>query len=204
MREMVGMVWVLVPVVAIIGGIASAIAATFARARVRELEIRGAHRPHRKGDRPAARSGSAGIRPRNRPIRQPARVAPRLRHRQRRPSSPRRDHAPRRRLWPHGPHRLQRQPGRRIRRGRIHLRAGRRISDQQLLRIALGPLRLPIRRHPQGPRAPLADPAVATYRFSPASLSCLIQAPGADKQAEWRQALICRRKVLQKLGLLGR
>jgi hypothetical protein len=34
------MVWVLVPIVAIIGGIASAIAATFARARVREFEIR--------------------------------------------------------------------------------------------------------------------------------------------------------------------
>ena len=40
MRDMVGMVWVLVPIVAIIGGIASAITATFARARVRELEIK--------------------------------------------------------------------------------------------------------------------------------------------------------------------
>ncbi len=40
MREMVGMVWVLVPVVAIVGGIASAMFATFAKARVRELEIK--------------------------------------------------------------------------------------------------------------------------------------------------------------------
>src|SRR5450759_4930126 len=40
MREMVGMVWVLVPVVAIIGGIASAITATITRGRVRELEIK--------------------------------------------------------------------------------------------------------------------------------------------------------------------
>ena len=34
------MVWVLVPVVAIVGGIASAIVATVAKARVRELEIK--------------------------------------------------------------------------------------------------------------------------------------------------------------------
>ena len=40
MHEWTGVVWVLVPIVAIIGGIASAIAATFAKARVRELEIR--------------------------------------------------------------------------------------------------------------------------------------------------------------------
>lgn len=40
MHEWIGVVWVLVPIVAIIGGIASAIAATFAKARVRELEIR--------------------------------------------------------------------------------------------------------------------------------------------------------------------
>lgn len=40
MREMVGMVWVLVPVVAIIGGITSAIVATVSRGRVRELEIK--------------------------------------------------------------------------------------------------------------------------------------------------------------------
>jgi hypothetical protein len=40
MGEWTGVVWVLVPVVAIIGGIAAAIASTFARARVRELEIR--------------------------------------------------------------------------------------------------------------------------------------------------------------------
>lgn len=40
MHEWVGMVWVLVPIVAIVGGIAAAIAGTFARVRVRELEIR--------------------------------------------------------------------------------------------------------------------------------------------------------------------
>jgi len=40
MGEWAGVVWVLVPVVAIVGGIASAITATISRGRVRELEIK--------------------------------------------------------------------------------------------------------------------------------------------------------------------
>jgi hypothetical protein len=40
MDEVAGMVWVLVPVVAIVGGIAAAITATISRGRVRELEIK--------------------------------------------------------------------------------------------------------------------------------------------------------------------
>ena len=40
MREWVGMAWVLIPLVAIVGGILSSMLATSARARVRELEIR--------------------------------------------------------------------------------------------------------------------------------------------------------------------
>jgi len=40
MGEWAGVVWVLVPVVAIVGGIASAIVATVSRGRVRELEIK--------------------------------------------------------------------------------------------------------------------------------------------------------------------
>ena len=170
MGEWAGVVWVLIPVVAIVGGIASAITATIARGRVRELEIKERIALIEKGIVPPPEVDPQGF------DRAMGRYDSLQRFGGRRGApSPRRDHAAGRRSRPDGPDRLQRQPRRGRRCRRVHLHSRRRLPHQQFLRIA-HPARAAESARTAGSAFSdsIVGPADA-YLPPPSRQSCLIQ-----------------------------